>query len=156
MHGMIFFVLESLPDDVGALHALVAARTVERDAARAECERLKFILHKLAHAQHGASSEQLGVDQYGLALEDIERALPDIPAANDERDGAGEEARERKRNANRGALPAHLPRVHETIEPTDACCPCCRGPMHKIGEDESQRLDVIPPQFRVLVTHRPK
>jgi transposase len=28
--------------------------------------------------------------------------------------------------------------------------------MHKIGEDESQRLDVIPAQFRVLVTHRPK
>ena len=28
--------------------------------------------------------------------------------------------------------------------------------MTVIGEDESQRLDVIPVQFRVIVTHRPK
>jgi transposase len=34
--------------------------------------------------------------------------------------------------------------------------PCCQAPMHVIGEETSQRLDVIPAQFRVLVTHRPK
>jgi hypothetical protein len=28
--------------------------------------------------------------------------------------------------------------------------------MHVIGEESSQRLDVIPAQFRVIVTHRPK
>jgi transposase len=28
--------------------------------------------------------------------------------------------------------------------------------MHVIGEETSQRLDVIPAQFRVVVTHRPK
>ena len=28
--------------------------------------------------------------------------------------------------------------------------------MHVIGEESSQRLDVIPAQFRVMVTHRPK
>jgi transposase len=28
--------------------------------------------------------------------------------------------------------------------------------MHVIGEEISERLDVIPAQFRVLVTHRPK
>jgi transposase len=28
--------------------------------------------------------------------------------------------------------------------------------MHAIGADVSERLDVIPAQFRVLVTHRPK
>jgi transposase len=28
--------------------------------------------------------------------------------------------------------------------------------MHVIGEESSQRLDVIPAQYRVLVTHRPK
>jgi transposase len=29
-------------------------------------------------------------------------------------------------------------------------------PMHAIGEDAAERLDVMPAQFRVLVTHRPK
>jgi transposase len=32
----------------------------------------------------------------------------------------------RKRRINRGALPAHLPRIHETVAPTDSNCPCCR------------------------------
>ena len=43
-----------------------------------------------------------------------------------------------------------------TIEPEDTSCPCCRSPMHVIGEETSERLDVIPAQFRVVVTHRPK
>src|SRR5947209_7532431 len=60
------------------------------------------------------------------------------------------------RRANRGALPIHLPHVDVTIEPEDTNCPCCRAPMHVIGEETSQRLDVIPAQFRVVVTHRPK
>ena len=28
--------------------------------------------------------------------------------------------------------------------------------MHVIGEETSRRLDVVPAQFRVIVTHRPK
>jgi transposase len=43
-----------------------------------------------------------------------------------------------------------------TIAPEDTNCPCCRSPMHAIGEDTAERLDVIPAQFRVIVTHRPK
>jgi transposase len=43
-----------------------------------------------------------------------------------------------------------------TIDPEDTSCPCCKAPMHVIGEETSQRLDVIPAQFRVIVTHRPK
>jgi transposase len=35
-------------------------------------------------------------------------------------------------------------------------CPCCAGTLHRIGEDVSERLDVVPAQFRVLVTRRPK
>jgi len=40
------------------------------------------------------------------------------------------------------------------LRPTN--CPCCRAPMHVIGEETSKRLDVVPAQFRVIVTHRPK
>jgi transposase len=53
-------------------------------------------------------------------------------------------------------FPAHLPHVDVTIEPDDTNCPCCHAPMHVIGEETSQRLDVVPAQFRVIVTHRPK
>ena len=80
----------------------------------------------------------------------------------DDRQGRGDQGEDagrrspRKRQINRGAFPAHLPRVHETITPADRNYPCCNGPMHVIGEETSERLDVIPAQFRVIVTHRPK
>ena len=58
--------------------------------------------------------------------------------------------------ASRGALPAHLPRIEVTLTPEDTACPCCRATMTVIGEDTSERLDVIPAQFGVIVTRRPK
>lgn len=73
-----------------------------------------------------------------------------------------EEARRPQRAAsspprrNLGRLPAHLPRVELIIEPRSARCPCGCDEMAEIGEDVSERLDVIPAQLRVLVTRRPK
>ena len=40
--------------------------------------------------------------------------------------------------------------------PADTNCPCCKKPMHVIGEETSERLDVIPAQYRVIITHRPR
>jgi transposase len=62
----------------------------------------------------------------------------------------------RKRQINRGALPPHLPREEVVIDVADKTCACCGGRKHCIGEDVSERLDVIPAQFKVIVTHRPK
>lgn len=53
-------------------------------------------------------------------------------------------------------LPEGLPRVERVIEPDSIVCPCGCGDMVKIGEDRSQRLDVIPAQYQVIVTVRPK
>ena len=59
------------------------------------------------------------------------------------------------RNANRGTLPKHLPRIEEVVEPESTICDCgCKR--HVIGEDVNERLDIIPAQFRVIVTRRPK
>ena len=106
--------------------------------------------------QFGRRSEKLDPDQLALAFEDIEQAIAATEAADDKKDSVGARARAEKRRAGRGALPVDLPRVHVTIAPEDTDCPCCRAPMHVIGEDSSERLDVIPAQFRVIVTHRPK
>ena len=106
--------------------------------------------------QFGRRSEKLDPDQLALAFEDIEQAVAANEAADDKKDPVAARARAEKRRANRGALPGHLPRVHVTIEPEDTNCPCCRSPMHVIGEDAAERLDVIPAQYRVIVTHRPK
>ena len=52
--------------------------------------------------------------------------------------------------------PPHLPRIETIVDIDDKVCPCCKGMLHRIGEDVSERLDVVPAQFRVLVTRRPK
>jgi transposase len=50
----------------------------------------------------------------------------------------------------------HLPREEIIIDVTDKTCACCGGLKHRIGEDVSERLDVMPAQFKVIVSHRPK
>jgi transposase len=154
---------DQLPTDIAALQALLLATRAERDAARAERDqvlsqnvRLQHLLQQLRRMQFGRRSEKLDPDQLALAFEDIEQAIAATEADDDKRNPAAARARAEKRRAPRGALPAHMPRVHVTIAPEDTNCPCCRAPMHVIGEETAQRLDVIPAQFRVIVTHRPK
>jgi transposase len=151
------------PTEVEALKALVTAARAERDAAIAErdqalsqMDRLRHLLRQLQRAHFGRRSEKLDPEQLQLALEDIEQAIAGNAAADDKKDPVGARTRADKRRASRGALPAHLPHVDVTIEPEDTNCPCCRAPMHVIGEETSKRLDVVPAQFRVIVTHRPK
>ena len=159
-----------LPADIDTLHALMVAACAERDAAIAEREtaigerdralsqidRLRHLLRQLQRAHFGKRSEKLDPDQLLLTLEDIEQAIAENEAHDDKKDAIAAKVRAEKRRANRGALPRHLPRVDVTIAPEDTNCPCCRTPMHVIGEETSERLDVIPAQFRVIVTHRPK
>jgi transposase len=42
------------------------------------------------------------------------------------------------------------------VDVDDRACPCCHHALHRIGEDMSERLDIVPAQFRVLVMRRPK
>jgi transposase len=53
-------------------------------------------------------------------------------------------------------LPPHLPRIETIVDIEDKICPCCKSELHRIGEDVSEKLDIIPAQFRVLVVRRPK
>src|SRR5205814_9557700 len=68
--------------------------------------------------------------------------------------GPSRSAPDQGSHRNRGCLPGHLPRVERIIEPASTLCPCGCGAMTKIGEDVSKRLDVIPAQWRVLITRR--
>ena len=158
--------IDAVPDDVDALRALVNQLSSERDAAIAESRRLteqndqlRHLLKQLQRAQFGQRSERLDRDQMQLALEDIETSLASRDAEEEEhQNGAADKPADqrKKRRPNRGALPAHLPHVHVTLEPESTVCPCCHGAMHVIGEENSQRLDKIPARYQVIVTHRPK
>ena len=159
-----------LPKGAAALRALLLATMVERDSAVAErdavtverdallarTERLHHLLLKLKRMQFGAKSERLPEEQLQFGFEDLEAAIAESEARAERRDPELRRDKVAKRRASRGALPAHLPRIEVTLAPEDTTCPCCRTAMAVIGTDSSERLDVVPAQFRVLVTHRPK
>src|SRR3954464_13934375 len=154
---------EPLPNDVATLRALLAQACAERDAERAEKaqlasqnDRLRHLIRQLQRLQFGRRSEKLDPDQLNLALEDVEQAIAETEAEQEKTNPALKRARAETRRAGRGSLPEHLPRVEVVIAPEDTACPCCGGAMQVIGEDRSSRLDVIPAQYRVLVTRRPK
>src|ERR1700740_3243835 len=129
--------LENLPSDIDTLHQLVRDIASAVELHKDEIARLRQIIKQLQRAQFGRRSEKLDPDQLDLALEDIEQAAAGKEAADDKTDPAPAKTRADKRRANRGALPAHLPRVDVTIAPEDTDCPCCRSPMHMIGEETS-------------------
>jgi transposase len=155
--------LPNLPDDAAALQALVLATLVERDALAterdlllAQNDRLRHLLLKLTRMQFGAKSERLPEEQLQLGLEALEQAIAKDEAEAEKQDPDLRKDNATRRRASRGALPAHLPRIEVTLTPEDTACPCCKATMTVIGEDSSERLDVIPAQFRVIVTKRPK
>lgn len=116
----------------------------------------RAVLKLAKNAQFGRSSEKLDADQLQLVLEDIEEAVAALEAAEDRAYPRTCERRTARHRANRGKLPEHLPRIVETLLPADTCCPSCKGDLVELGRDESQRLDVVPVQYRVIVTRRPK
>jgi transposase len=155
--------LQSLPTGIGALRALLLTTMSERDAAvterdilLAQNDRLRHLLLQLRRMHFGARSERLPEEQLQLGLEAIEQAIARADAEAKKHDPGLRTDNAAKRRASRGALPAHLPRIEVTLTPEDTACPCCRTTMTVIGEDISERLDVIPAQFRVIVTKRPK
>jgi transposase len=163
--------MDPLPEDPTALRALVGELSEEKRQLIEEVEKLRRLLKKLQNDQFGKRSERLGRpdrDQMLFALEDLETAAAKQKAKEEKQQPANEPTKPetqianaesqggKKRRTNRGSLPPHLPRIHETIEPESKVCPCCNGAMHVISEETSERLDVIPAQRRVVVTHRPK
>jgi transposase len=112
-------------------------------------------LLKLANdARFGRTSEKLDADQLQLVLEDLDGAVAALEAAEDRGDPKTCKKRTAERRANRGQLPENLPRIVETLMPAETCCPSCEGVLFEIGCDEGQRLDVVPTQYRVIVTRR--
>ncbi len=159
-----------MPEDMEALRAAFLAMrskaaALEIDNARLTAantfldalnQKLALYLAKLKRLSFGPSSERLDADQLQLALEDLEQAVGEVQAEKEKAVPEEKAKRTRERRACRPSLPKTLPELDITIEPESLQCPCCRAGLHRIGEEISRRLDVIPAQYRVLVTHRPK
>jgi Transposase and inactivated derivatives len=140
-------VPDKLPDDIAELKAIIRAQQDQN-------ARLEALVASFKKALFGAKSEKVDPAQYELELEDIETAIAQVEAEIDADERTAPVRPPKPRQTNRGSLPKHLERVEVVIEPERSCA--CGPERHVIGEDVSERLDIIPAQFRVIVTRRPK
>jgi transposase len=174
----------TLPDDVEALKAFALAMAQKAGALEAEVaglqaknadtearvqdltrinadaeERIKnltSILKIFSRARFGRKSEKLRRipltdEQQAELFEDIATGIAELETPV-KRAARGTTSKRAPRP--RKAFPAHLERIEQTIEPDVP-------PEHDgktkvlIRVETSERLDVVPAKFRVLVTHRP-
>jgi transposase len=140
----------ALPREPDALIEIIAGLRDENGQLRAMVETLK-------RALYGARSERFEDDAAQLALElDDLSAVPAEPEPERAQPSRDPSARRPRAARNIGSLPKHLPREEIVIEPAIDACSCCQGKLHRIGEDVSEMLDIVPAIIRVKRIRRPR
>jgi transposase len=134
-------------------NAALATQKAELEALNA---RLEHFVKELNQVIYGKRSEKLTEDERQLAFEDIEVAQSEAEAQSDTVEMTTPRKKRKPAQRNLGNLPDHLERIEDVIEPDSIVCPCGCGDMIRIGEDRTERLEIIPAQPKVIVTVRPK
>src|SRR5437773_10948363 len=161
--------LDSVPDNLDALKAALAAERMAREMAEARASgaeamvvHLKLIIAKMKRDRFGQSSERSRkiLDQLELQLEELEAtATEDEIAAEIAASKANQDSTVvcsfTRRKPVRAPLPAQLPR-ERVVVPGPTACPCCGGRLVKLGEDITETLEVVPRQWKVIQTVREK
>jgi transposase len=143
-------------------HIAAQARRIDSDAQAikwrdAKIESITFELARLKAWKFGAKTERMNAEQRSIFEEalaadeaSLEAQLAVLQAAAPAVDASAPDKKPR-RQPKREALPAHLTRVDTRVEPENTNCPSpqCGKPMVRVGEDISERLDVVPAQFFV-------
>ena len=114
-------------------------------------ERITHELARLKAWRFGARTERMSAEQRELFEETLAADQASLQAqleALQGHSGAQSEpiAAEPRRQPKRQALPEHLQRVEHRHEPENTTCGCGQ-PMVRVGEDVSEKLDIVPAQF---------
>jgi transposase len=152
-------VAASAQAEAASARAKAANVQAELSSTEALISHLKLEIEKLRRQLYGTRSERKA-----RLLEQMELQLEELEATATEDELAAEKAAawtqtvqsfQRKR-PSRKPFPAHLPRERVVI-PAPENCPCCGSrKLTKLGEDITERLEVIPRQWKVIQTVREK
>ena len=122
----------------------------------AKIESITFQLARLKAWKFGAKTERMNAEQREIFEETLAADQADLEARlaalqGERAAGRGAPDKQQRRQPKREALPPHLPRVDQRVEPEDTNCPTpeCHQPMVRVGDDINERLDIVPAQFRV-------
>jgi len=150
--------------DEQAQHIDVQAKRIGSQAQAikwrdAKIESITFQLARLKAWKFGAKTERMNAEQRDIFEEtlaadqaSLEEQLAALRAGTPDTPQGDAPAKDKqRRQPKREALPEHLPRVDTRVEPEDTRCPTpeCGQPMERVGEDVSERLDIVPAKFFV-------
>ena len=137
---------------IGEQQALMQRRDQEIKFKDAKLERLTFELARFKAWKFAARTERLNAAQRQMFEDTAAEDEADLQAQLDALKAASAQvpAERPQRQPRRQKLAEHLRRIEHTHEPADTTC-ACGAPMQRVGEDVSERLDIIPAEF---IVHR--
>ena len=121
----------------------------------AQLAKIKLELARLKRWQFGAKTEAMTAEQRLLfaetVVEDEASLQAQLAALQAKMMVPPPVPKDAPRRPRRQALPEHLERVEHRHEPADIACPNegCGAPMQRVGEDVSEKLDIVPARFFV-------
>jgi transposase len=136
-------------------HELLQRKDREIALRDAKLHKLEFEIARFKRWKFGAKTEAMNAQQRRLFEETLTEDEAALQAALEQLRAEGKTADAKSkspaRRPRREALPAHLRRVEHRHEPEDTTCPNegCGAPMTRIGEDVTERLDIVPAEFFV-------
>ena len=144
----------TLPDDPVELKKIIARISAKCEQYESENELLREQMRKLFDQLFGRKSEKLFGGSPQLLLFD----MPEVdPEAETEAEKKIEVEPHARKKPGRKPLPENLPRVDvvHDIEEAEKVCGCGAA-RERIGEEVSEKLDIIPAVIRVIRHIRPK
>jgi len=147
---MSFIEITNLPNDVDELKSLLTMAVAEIKEREKDISLLLEKLNGLRRRAFAPSSEAADFVQPGLFNEAEELAQEPEP------EEAEDEGHEKKRRGKRSPLPDHLPRRIVVIElpESERICPDTGVLLVEIGEEVSEKLNLIPAKAEVIRTIR--
>ena len=131
----------------------IERKDAELQFKTAKLEKINFELARLKAWKFGAKTEAMSAEQRRLFEETITEDEASLQALLEQLQGkpAQDAPSDQRRRPKRQALPSHLRRVEHRHEPADTTCPTagCGRQMVRVGEDVSEKLDIVPTEFFV-------
>jgi transposase len=146
-----------LPADVEGLQSLVRQLQHDNTVLRSRAEVLEDELRLLRHKLFGRRSEQLTAEDLRQASLFDEAEWISEQEEQKHPETTIEVSAHRRRKRGRKPLPVDLPReevLHDIPEEEKICS--CGEPLVRIGEETSEKLEIIPQQIKVIRHIRPK
>ena len=139
---------------------LLAEREAYRAELREQALRIEQLMQRIAKLQHerfGQSSERRALlEQLELQLFELEEDQAQAETRLEIAGPVGVTVQPfTRRKPARRPLPNHLPR-ERVVYPVPSACPCCGGSLHKLGEDVTESLELVPRQWKVVQHVREK